>query len=61
LATKADVAELVDARDLKCLAAPERSHLFGKRGLAFGINLPERSEIWKTFFNCPTFDLDPLR
>jgi hypothetical protein len=55
LATKADVAELVDARDLKCLAAPERSHLFGKRGLAFGINLPERSEIWKTFFNCPTF------
>jgi hypothetical protein len=22
---------------------------FGKRDLAFGINLPERSEIWKTF------------
>jgi hypothetical protein len=40
---------VVDARDLKCLATPERSHLFGKRDLAFGINLPERSEIWKTF------------
>jgi len=24
--------------------------LFGKRDLAFGINLQERSEIWKTFF-----------
>jgi hypothetical protein len=24
---RADVAELVDARDLKCLAPPERSHL----------------------------------
>jgi hypothetical protein len=23
---------------------------FGKRDLAFGISLPERSEIWKTFF-----------
>jgi hypothetical protein len=22
---------------------------FGKRDLAFGINVPERSEIWKTF------------
>src|SRR5258708_39076967 len=26
----ADVAELVDARDLKCLATPERFHLFWK-------------------------------
>jgi hypothetical protein len=25
------VAELVDARDLKCLASPESSHFFGKR------------------------------
>jgi hypothetical protein len=23
--------------------------LFGKHDLTFGINLPERSEIWKTF------------
>jgi len=30
LISKADVAELVDARDLKCLATPERSHLFWK-------------------------------
>ena len=28
--TNADVAELVDARDLKCLAALERSRLFWK-------------------------------
>src|SRR5258708_26657471 len=27
---RADVAELVDARDLKCLATPERFHLFWK-------------------------------
>lgn len=47
---KADVAELVDARDLKCLATSERSHLFGKRDLAFGVNLLERSEIWKHFW-----------
>jgi hypothetical protein len=47
---KADVAELVDARDLKCLATPERSHFFGKRDLTFGINLLQRSEIWKTFW-----------
>jgi len=26
---------------------------FGKRDLAFGINLPERSEIWKTFWGPP--------
>src|SRR5205807_4856250 len=30
LISKADVTELVDARDLKCLAIPERSHLFWK-------------------------------
>jgi len=30
LPTKADVAELVDARNLRCLATPERSHLFWK-------------------------------
>jgi hypothetical protein len=47
--TKADVAELVDARDLKCLATPESPIFFGKRDPAFGINLLERSEIWKTF------------
>jgi len=44
----ADVAELVDARDLKSLAL-KGLIFFGKRDLAFGINLPERSEIWKTF------------
>jgi hypothetical protein len=45
---RAGVPELVDGRDLKCLASPESSHFFGKRDLAFGINLPEQTEIWKT-------------
>jgi len=44
------VAELVDARDLKALRLLKGLIFFGKRDLAFGINLPERSEIWKTFF-----------
>jgi hypothetical protein len=44
----ADVAELVDARDLKCLATPERSHLFWKTRSRFRHQPAERSEIWKT-------------
>ena len=47
------MAELVDARDLKCLATPKGLIFFGKRDLASGINLPERSEIWKTL---PAFE-----
>jgi hypothetical protein len=61
---KAAVAELVDARDLKCLATPERSHFFGKRDLTFGINLLQRREIWKTFFgglSWPVFGLQSAR
>jgi hypothetical protein len=46
---RADVAELVDARDLNALRLLKGLTFFGKRDLAFGINLPERSEIWKTF------------
>jgi hypothetical protein len=46
----ADVSELVDARDLKCLATLESSRLFGKRDFAFGINVPERAEIGKQSF-----------
>jgi hypothetical protein len=30
---------------------------FGKRDLAFGINLPERSEIWKTSLGVCTDNL----
>jgi hypothetical protein len=33
IATKADVAELVDARDLKCFALVESPHLFWKTRL----------------------------
>ena len=50
LISKADVAELVDARDLKnALRLLKGLIFFGRRDLTFGINLPERSEIWKTF------------
>jgi hypothetical protein len=53
----ADVAELVDARDLKCLVMEslfascdflKSLIFFGKHDPVLGINVPERSEIWKT-------------
>jgi hypothetical protein len=47
---RADVAELVDARDFKnALRYLKALNFFGKHNLAFGFNRPERSEIWKTF------------
>ena len=56
----ADVAELVDARDLKFLAPAETLTFFGKRCLDRGPNVRERSKIWKMFLDRTSADISLL-
>src|SRR5690349_9424267 len=58
----ADVAELVDARDLECLATLECSHLFWKTRSRFRHQRAGmKRDFGKTFFGGPLMALRPTR